>query len=100
MAATTNTVTYLEEEFTIGYDYELIPVDDVITVKHILTVEGETTPLYTLTRLGIIENMYLLIKEMLDTYLALEESTLSADAIKTFFEDWDGNLDTYLSEHS
>jgi len=98
MAKVTNDVTYLTVDYSIGYDYV---VDTSVRgrVKNIFTIEGETTPLYTLETFGVIYDMKRVIHEMIDNYLKLEATIDLVDAYKTEFEEWDGDLDTFLSEN-
>jgi hypothetical protein len=97
MAAETCDFTYQEETFTIGYDYITEPFEGG-EVKHIFTIEGEGV-LYTLTRSGVIDNVYLVVKHLIDEYNAFCTLENKAEALKASFEDIDGNLDTYLSEN-
>lgn len=98
MAATTNTITYKEIEYTITYDSEIEAYEGG-KVKNILTIGGENnTTLYTVTRYGVIDNHILLVKEMLDNYLKLKEDESITSTLRSAFGSWDGDLDKFISE--
>jgi hypothetical protein len=97
MAAATCTVTYLTEEYDITYDYTTEPYPNG-KIKNIFTVESGGDTVFTLTRYGNITNFRLVIKEVLDGYLALLADIAETELVKTDVGAWDGDLDTYLSD--
>ena len=99
MAAATCEFTYQEETFTVGYDYTASPVEGTEQVKHTFTILDESDVLFTITRYGIINNIYLAVKELIDAYNAYSILENKAEALKTDFEDSEGNLDTFLDEN-